>query len=93
MPTNTTAEIYAAARTLFDAHVRVPPRQVRLLGISISGLGGPPVRQLDLFGEGARARAVRLDETMDRIVERLGRRSIRRAGTMRPRRQEPLLED
>ena len=85
VPTNTTEEVYRAARELFERTVRVPPRQVRLLGVSISGLGGPEERQLGLFEEGARRRARRVDATVDEIVERLGRKAIRRAGSVGPK--------
>jgi Domain of unknown function (DUF4113) len=57
---------------------------VRLIGISVSGLGGVDITQLPLFeGEDAGAR---VDEVMDAINERFG------AGTVRPARDADLPE-
>jgi DNA polymerase-4 len=86
-PTDNTDEIYEAARALFTRSVRVPPRKVRLLGVTLTALGGPSDRQMSLFTEERRRRSERLDETVDRIRDRLGRGSIRRAGTLGARRR------
>jgi DNA polymerase-4 len=85
--TNTTEEIWQAARELFLKTARVPPRRVRLLGVSISRLGGPGDRQLGLFTERTHERAERLDAAMDDIVDRMGRDSIRRAAAESARRR------
>ncbi len=80
--TDATADIYAAARALFDRSVLVPPRRVRLLGVTLSGFADGPARQMDLFEEGARVRRRRVDAVVDRITERLGRDAIHRAGAL-----------
>jgi DNA polymerase-4 len=77
--TNTTEEVWAAARGLFSKHARVPPRKVRLLGVSISDLGAARDRQLSLFDQKRQERARRMDETVDDILTRMGRGAIRRA--------------
>jgi DNA polymerase-4 len=86
--TNTTEEVWTAARELFEKNARVPPRKVRLLGVSISDLGASPDRQLSLFDAKRQERARRVDETMDDILERLGKGTIRRAASP-PRRKSP----
>ncbi|MHC4470223.1 MAG: DNA polymerase IV [Planctomycetota bacterium] len=86
-PTDATEEIFSAARALFEKNVRVPPREVRLLGVTLTGLEVPAARQLTLFDEKARRRARRVDETVDEIVDRMGRRAIRRAGGVNIRRK------
>jgi len=78
-PTNAFDDIWTAARELFDRNVRVPPRKVRLLGVTISALSPSRTRQLSLFGSERRERARRVDATMDDILDRMGRGAIRRA--------------
>ena len=85
--TDSTDAVLAAARGLFDKHVRVPPRKVRLLGVTLTGLGDAGPRQLSLFDEAARKRSLTLDATVDRIRDRMGKASIRRAGGMGRRRR------
>ena len=82
-----TAEIWEAARALFEDVARVPPREVRLLGVSISRLGGAEDRQMSLFGEKDHERARRIDAAVDGIVDRLGRGAIRRAAAESARRR------
>ena len=85
-PVDSTAAVWEAASALFEKHVRVPPRAVRLLGVSLSALGDPGPRQLGLFGRREQERAARLDETMDRIRERVGDGAIGRAAARAGRR-------
>jgi DNA polymerase-4 len=80
--TDCTTEIFATARDLFLASARVPPRLVRLLGITLGGLDSPPARQMGLFDEEQRRRSRRIDETMDRIAGRHGDGAIHRAGSL-----------
>ncbi|MCU0724675.1 MAG: DNA polymerase IV [Planctomycetes bacterium] len=77
--TDCTAEIFSAAKELFLAAARVPPRLVRLLGVTLGALEDLRGRQLGLF-DNDRRRARCVDETMDRIAERHGRDAILRAG-------------
>ncbi len=92
-PTHATDEILAAAGRLFARYVRVPPRKLRLLGVALGDLGGPGTRQLELFDRGRRTRSEALDRTLDRIVERHGRRIIGRAESVlhrtRPKARPP----
>ncbi len=82
--TNSTDDILRTARELFDRSLKVPPRKVRLLGVTLTGLADRPDRQRTLFTDESRERAQRIDSTMDDILDRMGRRSIRRAGGMPP---------
>lgn len=85
-PVDTTKGIWEAASALFERAVKVPPRKVRLLGVSISALDAAGPRQLGLFGREENERAAKLDATVDRIVERLGRGAITRAAAAAGRR-------
>jgi len=78
-PTNAFDDIWTAARELFERNVRVPPRKVRLLGVTISALDTSRSEQLSLFGGARRERSRRVDATMDDILDRMGRGAIRRA--------------
>jgi DNA polymerase-4 len=84
--TNTTHEVWTAARELFERTAAVPPKQVRLLGVSISRLGGVVAEQLPLFGRPERERERSIDTAVDRIVERMGRGTIGRAAAVAGRR-------
>lgn len=74
-PTDATAELWQAARGLFDAWAFQP---VRLIGVSAERLaeGG----QLPLFADPAAGRHTQLDTVTDRINQRYGKRAIRRGG-------------
>ena len=75
-PTDQDAEILAAARKLLKA-TWVDRRRVRLIGVGVSGLE-TPARQLELFNQEDDARARRLQDAIDNVREKYGRRSIRR---------------
>jgi DNA polymerase IV len=79
MPTDLDAEIGATAIKLFDATWK-PGRPVRLLGVGVSGLG-PPVRQLPLWEE-TPERQRHLQEALDVLRERYGRKVVRRASEL-----------
>lgn len=81
-PTDGTAELWATARALFDAWAGLAFRPVRLIGLSAGALTRDP-GQLELFGEPTRSRSRGVDQLTDRITDRFGKRSIRRAGTLR----------
>ncbi len=75
-PTQDGLRIYREARALLD---RVALRQpVRLIGLSVSGLGRAGVGQLPLLGPDA-IRRERLAGALDRLAERFGEESIRPA--------------
>jgi DNA polymerase-4 len=81
-PTQDGLRIYREAATLL---ARVPlDRPVRLIGLSVSGLGPAGAGQLSLLEPDA-ARRERLARAVDRLVERFGERSIRPASLLRPR--------
>ena len=74
-PTDSTADLWQAARGLFDAW-RFQP--VRLIGMAADRLarGG----QLGLFADPNRERQRKVDAVADQINARFGKRSIRRGG-------------
>ncbi len=74
-PTDRDDEIAAVAWALL-AKVRPSGRAVRLIGVGVSNLG-PPVRQLTLWGEDGE-KTQRLQEALDALRERYGKRIIRR---------------
>ncbi len=83
-PTQDGLVIYRAARALFD---RVALRQpVRLIGLSVSGLGPAGEGQLSLLGPDV-ARRERLARALDGLTKRFGDGSIRPASVLRPRRR------
>ncbi len=74
-PTQDGLRIYAEARALLDRVELVMP--VRLIGLSVSGLGPAGQGQLSLLDAGA-VRREQVARAVDRIAERFG------AGTVRP---------
>jgi DNA polymerase IV len=86
--TDVTTDLHDAARGLFERSVRVPPKKVRLLGVTLTGLGEATDRQMNLFLDESRERSRKIDLTMDRILDRMGRRAIRRAGGLPPTRSD-----
>ena len=80
-PTNAGAVLYrAAARLLERIGVQIPP--VRLVGVSISGLGPARLAQVPLFGPDDPN--ARIDEVVDAINERFGDQTIRPARDLDP---------
>jgi DNA polymerase-4 len=75
--TDTTAELIAAAQSLFDGWAKSSFQPVRLIGITASRLTGQG-GQMDLFIDTGREKQRRLDGTLDRINARFGSQSIRR---------------
>jgi DNA polymerase-4 len=76
-PTDITTELWQTARDLFD---RWPFQPVRLIGVTADRLSAG-AGQLGLFHDPARERQKKLDGLADQINARLGRASIKRAGT------------
>ena len=80
--TDTTDDIWQAARGVFDKWAASHFRPVRLIGVSAGHLEGD-ASQLDLFPNAERERHSKLDLATDRIVEKFGSSAIRRASTTR----------
>ena len=79
-PTDLEAEIFAAARALFAA-AWGRGRPVRLIGVGVSGLQAP-ARQLGLFEAAPEERAGKLAAAVDKIRERYGWDSVKRASLL-----------
>jgi DNA polymerase-4 len=85
-PTQDGLRIYQEACRLFD-RVRLD-QPVRLIGLSVSGLGAAGQGQLPLFGPDA-ARQERLGRALDRLAERFGGNAVRPASLLGRRRSRP----
>jgi DNA polymerase-4 len=81
-PTQDGLRIYREASALLDQVVL--DRPVRLIGLSVSGLGKAGEGQLPLLGPDV-ARRERLSRALDRLAERFGDASIRPASLLRSR--------
>ena len=75
-PTDSTAELWDAARAVFG---QWPFQPVRLIGVTAEKLSGGR-GQMDLFADPERERQRKVDAVADRINQRFGKRSIRRGG-------------
>jgi DNA polymerase-4 len=78
-PTQDGLTVYREASALLDRVVLRQP--VRLIGLSVSGLGPAGEGQLALLGPDA-VRRERLSRALDRLVERFGEASVRPATTL-----------
>lgn len=92
-PTNITEEIWLAAVELLTRKVEGPisgtrRSAIRLLGLGMSGLENESSRQGSLFDDGRREKLQKLDEATDRIRDRFGASSLRRAARMKPHERE-----
>ncbi len=83
-PTDATRTLWTAARGLFDAWAAQSFRPVRLIGMSASGLAAG-AGQLGLFGAAEDARQRRIDQALDAITDRFGKRAVQHGAAMRPR--------
>ena len=82
--THVTQEILQAAVELLETALPTGHRAVRLLGVGVSGLGERPNSQGQLFDAQQHERQQALDEVSDRIKDRFGSHSVRRATDLRP---------
>ncbi|VAX41500.1 DNA polymerase IV, partial [hydrothermal vent metagenome] len=80
--TDTTSELWRAARAIFDAWATTSFQPVRLIGVSTSSLTEEAEAQLDLFPDPATAIQEALDAASDIVAERFGKGTIRRARTL-----------
>lgn len=81
--------IFRAATELMDAALRTRRAKVRLLGVGVDELTDP-APQLSMLEAPADDDA-KLSGAVDRIRERFGRDSIKRAAVLRVRRRRPML--
>jgi DNA polymerase IV len=88
-PTQDGLRIYQEACGLLDRVRLVQP--VRLIGLSVSGLGTAGQGQLPLFGPDA-VRQERLGRALDRLAERFGGDAVRPASLLGRRRSRPAAE-
>ncbi len=85
-PTDLSDELWSSAAGLLEQWSSRSFRPLRLLGVSVSQLVPRSGRQLPLFAPPAQEKGRRLDQTLDRLVERFGEDAISRAAC---RRKEP----
>ena len=76
----TTKELWQAAKALLDTALAGRPRAIRLLGMGTSGLSRQPsgVQQADLFSHPEQEKQRELDQLADQIKNRFGQISIHR---------------
>ncbi len=74
-----TADLWQAAGGLFDTWARASFKPVRLIGMGASRLS-TGAGQLNLFPDERDARQRRVDRAADAVVEKFGKKSIRRGG-------------
>ena len=79
--TNSGAAVLRAAAGLLD-RIGALPRPVRLIGVSVSGLGHAGLAQVSLFGD--EDAHVRVDQVKDAINERFGEGTVRQARDLEP---------
>ncbi|QNN24583.1 DNA polymerase IV [Planctomycetales bacterium ZRK34] len=80
-PTDSTDELWAAARAIFDRWASASFSPVRLIGMAAGSLTQGE-GQLDLFGNDESDRRRAVDAATDAITTRFGKRAIRRGGTL-----------
>ena len=78
-PTDQDDVIFAAARRLFEGEWQ-PGRAVRLVGVGVSGLSEGGWQQLGLWDTASGDSDQRLQETLDKLRLRYGRKVIRKGG-------------
>jgi len=82
--TDITDNLWLAAKGLLESWARLELAPLRLIGVTASQLSGGR-GQLSLFEQGAdRTKQRRIDETLDRIVERFGSDAVHRGGGEKP---------
>lgn len=75
--TDITAELWEATANLFDTWCRSSFRSVRLLGMGAERLTHHEDQQV-LFGQAERDKQIKLDQTLDQITNRFGKKSVAR---------------
>jgi DNA polymerase-4 len=80
--TDTTSELWLAARAAFETWADTSFRPVRLIGVSTSGLTDAVETQPGLFPNPAADRQRALDSASDAVADKFGKGTIRRARTL-----------
>jgi len=83
-PTDATRTLWQTACSLFNAWADRSFRPVRLIGMSAAGLT-TEAGQLGLFGADDQARQSRIDQTLDLITDRFGKRAVQHGAALRRR--------
>ncbi len=83
-PTNLTKPLWETAERTFRRWKTHSAGPLRLLGFSASGLEPEHVGQQSLFADPDRERLRRLDEAVDKIRDRYGKRAVHRGTTNKP---------
>jgi len=78
-PTDITSEIWHVLQQLMQQHWKGQP--VRLVGMGVSELQYPEMRQGDMFRDATHAHQQKVDRVEDDIRERFGKQAIHRGGT------------
>ncbi len=81
--TNATADLWHAAKALFDQWASKSYRPVRLIGMSAGALDHGE-GQLGLYDGATKQRNAQVDAAVDAITDRFGKRAVTRGGTLRP---------
>ena len=79
-PTNQTQALWEASRGILEAWAGKGFKPLRLLGMTASNLTALEGRQLSLFGAEGDRKQEQLDQTLDAINRKFGRKAVRRAG-------------
>jgi DNA polymerase-4 len=84
-PTNLTKPLWETAERTFRRWQSRSAGPLRLLGFGVSGLEPEHAGQQSLFADPDRERRTRLDQAMDRIRDRYGKRAVHRGTSTDPR--------
>lgn len=79
-PTDLTDELYRPAIALFDKWAKQTFQPVRLIGISAGPLTHEPPQQ-DLFADPHREKKIQVEQTLDEIKSKFGKRAVHRGQT------------
>ena len=77
--TNITGEIWQTAAELLESCLSAQHQRLRLLGVGVSGFGGPHQVQQSLFADEERQKLSQLDQAADQIRDRFGASALHRA--------------
>jgi DNA polymerase-4 len=79
-PTDLTDELYRPAVALFDKWASAAFQPVRLIGVSAGPLTHEPPQQ-DLFADPKREKQIQVEQTLDAITSKFGKRAVHRGQT------------